>query len=64
MTREKAGTVGHKIITIERGDAYTETGEYIGQGYAARCEDCDAITFGGFPSRSSARAALSGHAEA
>lgn len=30
-------------------------------GYLARCLDCDAITFGGFPSRTAARAALAGH---
>ncbi|MFI8593866.1 hypothetical protein ACIGCK_05480 [Microbacterium sp. NPDC078428] len=40
----------HKVVTVERSG-----------GYAARCEDCDAITFGGFPRRSDARAALEGH---
>ena len=50
---------GHKIITVERGD-----------GFAARCEVerdgeihlCD-ITFGGFPTRTAARQAIT-HEEA
>lgn len=37
----------HRVVTFERQG-----------GYAARCEDCDGITFGGFPSRSAAREAL------
>ena len=43
---------GHKVVTIERGD-----------GYAARCETCGDITFGGFPTRTEAREALT-HEEA
>lgn len=30
-------------------------------GYLAACRDCDAITFGGFPTRTAAREALTGH---
>lgn len=30
-------------------------------GYLAACRDCDAITFGGFPTRTAARDALAGH---
>lgn len=51
----------HKVITVARGtDAEGRA------GYAARCETegCGAITFGGFPSRSAARAELAGHEEA
>lgn len=48
----------HKVVTVPRGT--TDDGA---QGYAARCEDCTAITFGGFTSRSTARAALDGHEE-
>lgn len=43
----------HKVVTFERGG-----------GYAARCEDCDEITFGGFASRSEAREALARHEDA
>lgn len=42
----------HKVVTVERQG-----------GYAARCEDCDAITFGGHETRSAARESLRGHEE-
>lgn len=40
---------GHRVVTFERNG-----------GYAARCEEpgCDDMTFGGFATRSAARAAL------
>lgn len=43
---------GHRVVTLERQG-----------GFAARCEhpDCNAITFGGFPTRTAARDALAGH---
>lgn len=37
----------HKIVTVARNG-----------GYAARCETCGAITFGGFDTRTEARQAL------
>lgn len=40
----------HKIATRPRNG-----------GYLAACRDCDAITFGGFPTRTAAREALAGH---
>lgn len=43
----------HRVVTVPRQS-----------GYLARCEDCDAITFGGFESRSTAREALAGHESA
>jgi len=39
--------LAHKITTFERGG-----------GYAARCDTCGDLTFGGFPTRTAARAAL------
>lgn len=53
--------MAHKLITVERGDAYDDAGRRIGAGYAARCTECDAITFGGFSSRTAAREALRDH---
>lgn len=52
------GTERHRVVTVERG-----TNAEGRPGYAARCETagCDAITFGGFPSRSAARRELDGH---
>lgn len=44
----------HKIETVERGTS-GDQGQY--KGYAARCT-CGAITFGGFGTRTEARAAL------
>lgn len=49
----------HRVVTVPRGT--TEDGR---PGFAARCEDCDAITFGGNSSRSAARAQLAGHEDA
>lgn len=48
----------HKVVTVERGT--TADGR---RGFAARCETegCGEITFGGFVSRTAARAALAGH---
>lgn len=49
----------HKIETFERGTTVDDR-----PGFAARCKalNCNAITFGGFPSRAAARRALDGHA--
>ena len=51
-------TPRHKVKTIERGR--TAAGRI---GFAAWCAEpgCDAITFGGFDTRSAARQALDGH---
>lgn len=38
---------GHKVVTLERQG-----------GYAARCDTCGVITFGGFRTRTEARAEL------
>ncbi|WP_102509081.1 hypothetical protein [Sanguibacter massiliensis] len=46
---------GHKVVTMERGT--TDEGR---QGYAARCETCGTLTFGGAESRTAARRALDG----
>lgn len=39
--------MAHEVQTIERNG-----------GYMARCLDCTAITFGGFPTRTAAREAI------
>ena len=51
-------TTQHKVKTIERGR--TAAGRV---GFAAWCAEprCDAITFGGFDTRSAACQALDGH---
>lgn len=51
----------HRVITFERGTAQDDSGRFI-PGYAARCEGCGALTFGGAVSRYAAREALRGHA--
>lgn len=50
----------HRVETVRRGD-WTDEGGVTHAGYAARCTECSAITFGGFASRSAARAALRDH---
>lgn len=45
----------HKTTTFERGTS-GDKGER--KGYAARCETCGAVTFGGFPSKTAAKEAL------
>lgn len=46
---------GHKSIAFERG-TYGDQGQC--KGYAASCETCGAVTFGGFPTKTDAKAAL------
>jgi hypothetical protein len=45
----------HKIVAFERG-RFGDQGQR--KGYAARCETCGAVTFGGFASKSEAKWAL------
>lgn len=51
---ERAG-VNHKAVAFERGTS-GDQGQH--KGYAARCETCTAITFGGFRTKTEAKAAL------
>jgi hypothetical protein len=46
---------GHKAVAFERG-TYGHDGSQ--KGYAARCETCAAVTFGGFRTKTDAKAAL------
>lgn len=46
---------GHKAIAYERG-TYGDQGQ--AKGYAASCETCGAVTFGGFRTKTDAKAAL------
>jgi hypothetical protein len=50
-----AGTPKHKAVAFERG-TYGDQGQQ--QGYAASCETCGAVTFGGFRTKTEAKAAL------
>lgn len=45
----------HKTVAFERG-TYGPTGTQ--PGYAARCVTCGAVTFGGFRTKTEAKAAL------
>ncbi|MEV7768305.1 hypothetical protein [Microbacterium sp. NPDC086615] len=45
---------GHKVVTVERGDGYAARCTVVVEGVETLC----GITFGGFASRSEARAAL------
>lgn len=45
----------HKSIAFERGTS-GDQGQH--KGYAARCETCGAVTFGGFRTKTDAKAAL------
>lgn len=45
----------HKTEAFERG-TYGAQGQQ--KGYAARCETCGAVTFGGFRTKTDAKAAL------
>ncbi len=45
----------HKAVAFERG-TYGHDGRQ--KGYAARCETCGAVTFGGFRTKTDAKAAL------
>lgn len=47
--------MGHKTVAFERG-TYGHQGEQ--KGYAASCETCGAVTFGGFRTKTDAKAAL------
>ncbi|WNT44936.1 hypothetical protein SEA_ABBYDAISY_41 [Arthrobacter phage AbbyDaisy] len=45
----------HKTVAYERG-TFGDQGQL--KGYAASCETCGAVTFGGFASKTLAKAAL------
>lgn len=45
----------HVVLTVERG-SYGHDGRQM--GYAASCETCGAVTFGGFRTKTDAKAAL------
>jgi hypothetical protein len=47
--------MSHKAVAFERG-TYGDQGEQ--KGYAASCETCGAVTFGGFRTKNDAKAAL------
>ncbi|WP_267275764.1 hypothetical protein [Arthrobacter sp. CDRTa11] len=47
--------MSHKTLAFERG-TYGPQGDQT--GYAARCETCGAVTFGGFRTKTDAKAAL------
>lgn len=51
----KVRPMRHIAVAFERG-----TSGFTGQnkGYAARCETCGAVTFGGFQTKTEAKAAL------
>jgi len=51
MKREPA----HKTVAFERG-TFGDQGQK--KGYAARCDTCAAVTFGGFANKTLAKAAL------
>lgn len=46
---------GHKVVAYERG-TYGDQGQ--AKGYAASCETCGAVTFGGFRTKTEAKWAL------
>lgn len=52
---------GHKAVAFERG---TSGDQGQRKGYAASCETCGAVTFGGFGSKTDAKAALEHEATA
>ncbi|MET3718333.1 hypothetical protein [Arthrobacter sp. UYEF21] len=45
----------HKAVAFERGTS-GDQGQH--KGYAARCDTCGAVTFGGFRTKTEAKAAL------
>lgn len=45
----------HKAVAFERGTS-GDQGQH--KGYAASCETCGAVTFGGFRTKTEAKAAL------
>lgn len=45
----------HKSVAFERGTS-GDQGQH--KGYAARCETCGVVTFGGFRTKTEAKAAL------
>lgn len=53
--RKEDMTPKHKAVAFERGTHGYDGGQ---QGYAARCDTCGAVTFGGFSTKASAKAAL------
>lgn len=46
---------GHKAVAFERGTS-GDQGQH--KGYAASCETCGAVTFGGFRTKTEAKGAL------
>ncbi|QDG90678.1 hypothetical protein [Pseudarthrobacter sp. NIBRBAC000502770] len=52
---QKAGPQRHIAVAFERG-TYGHDGSQ--NGFAARCETCGAVTFGGFRTKTDAKAAL------
>lgn len=52
---QKPGPQRHIAVAFERG-TYGHDGSQ--KGYAARCDTCGAVTFGGFRTKTDAKAAL------
>lgn len=48
-------SAAHKAVAFERG---TSGDQGQRKGYAARCDTCGAVTFGGFATKTAAKAAL------
>lgn len=57
---QKARPKRHSVVAFERGTS-GDQGQH--KGYAARCDTCGALTFGGFRTKTEAKAALE-HGEA
>jgi hypothetical protein len=55
---QKARPKRHIAVAFERGTS-GDQGQH--KGYAASCETCDALTFGGFRTKTGAKAALMHH---
>lgn len=51
----KVRLAGHKAVAFERGTS-GDQGQH--KGYAASCETCGAVIFGGFPTKTEAKGAL------
>lgn len=55
MVQIKPRPVPHKASAFERGTS-GDQGQH--KGYAASCETCEAVTFGGFRTKTQAKCAL------
>jgi len=53
-----SSTIKHKSVAFERGTFGAQCEQ---KGYAASCESCGAVTFGGFRTKTDAKAALLHH---